>query len=42
MNYKSFSGTSNCPSADVIDPATFLDGKFKDGAAINKQFSLFS
>ena len=35
-----FSGTSNYPSTDVIDPATFLDGKFKDGAAINKQFSL--
>ena len=36
-----FSGTSNYPSTDVIDPAIFLDGKFKDGAAINKQFSLF-
>ncbi|TFF37576.1 esterase [Mucilaginibacter psychrotolerans] len=32
-----FSGTPNYPSADVIDPNTFLDGKFKDGAAINKQ-----
>ena len=36
-----FSGTSNYPGTDVIDPAIFLDGKFKDGAAINKQFSLF-
>ncbi len=35
-----FSGTSNYPGTDVIDPAIFLDGKFKDGAAINKQFSL--
>ena len=24
----------------MIDPATFLDGKFKDGAAINKQFNV--
>ena len=36
-----FSGTSNYPSADVIDPVTFLDGKFKDGATVDKQFSLF-
>ena len=35
-----FSGTSNYPGTDVIDPATFLNGKFKDGAAINKQFRL--
>ena len=35
-----FSGTSNYPGTDAIDPATFLDGKFKDGAAINKQFRL--
>ena len=35
-----FSGTSNYPGTDVIDPATFLDGKFKDGAAINKQFKV--
>jgi enterochelin esterase family protein len=32
-----FSGTSNYPSTDVIDPARFLDGKFNDAAAINKQ-----
>jgi enterochelin esterase family protein len=24
----------------VINPATFLDGKFNDGAAINKQFKV--
>lgn len=35
-----FSGTSNYPSTAVIDIATFLDGKFKDGAAVNKQFKL--
>jgi enterochelin esterase-like enzyme len=36
-----FSGTPNYPSADPIDPATFLDGKFKDGAALNKKIKLF-
>jgi len=36
-----FSGTSNFPSADPVDPATFMDGKFKDGAALNKQIKLF-
>lgn len=35
-----FSGTPNYPSADAIAPATFLDGKFKDGAAINKQLKM--
>lgn len=35
-----FSGTSNYPSTGVIDITTFLDGKFKDGAAVNKQFKL--
>ncbi len=35
-----FSGTSNYPTTDVINPATFLDGKFNDGAAINKQFKV--
>jgi enterochelin esterase family protein len=38
--YGGFSGTSNYPSAAEIDPATFLDGKFKDGASINKQIKL--
>jgi len=35
-----FSGTPNYPSSDVIDPATFLDGKFRDGAAINRQLKV--
>lgn len=36
-----FSGTSNYPHTDAIDPATFMDGKFKDGNALNKQIHLF-
>jgi len=36
-----FSGTSNYPSTEVIDPTTFMGGKFKDGAALNKQIKLF-
>ena len=36
-----FSGTSNYPSTAEIDPATFMGGKFKDGAALNKQIKLF-
>jgi enterochelin esterase family protein len=40
-NYGGFSGTSNFPSSDEVDPATFLDGKFKDGQALNKQFHVF-
>lgn len=40
-SYGGFSGTSNYPSSDEIDPATFLDGKFKDGAVFNKQFKVF-
>lgn len=36
-----FSGTSNFPSAEPIDPSTFQGGKFKDGAALNRQISLF-
>jgi enterochelin esterase-like enzyme len=35
-----FSGTPNYPSADVIDPAIFLDGKFNDGPALNKKLKL--
>lgn len=38
--YGGFSGTSNYPGSAEIDPATFLDGKFKDGAFINKQIKL--
>ena len=35
-----FSGTPNYPASDPIDPAVFLEGKFRDGAAINKSFNL--
>jgi len=40
-SYGGFSGTSNYPGTAEIDPATFLDGKFNDGAAINKQIKVF-
>jgi len=40
-SYGGFSGTSNYPSSDEIDPTTFLEGKFKDGAAFNKQIKVF-
>jgi enterochelin esterase family protein len=40
-SYGGFSGTSNYPSTAEIDPATFLDGKFNDGQAINKQIKVF-
>ncbi len=36
-----FSGTSNYPRTEVLDPATFSNGKFKDGAALNRQIKLF-
>ncbi len=36
-----FSGTSNYPRTDELDPATFMGGKFKDGAALNKQIKVF-
>jgi len=36
-----FSGTSNYPRTDELDPATFMGGKFKDGAAFNKQIKVF-
>lgn len=38
--YGGFSGTSNYPSADEIDPAVFLGGKFNDAKAINKQLKV--
>lgn len=40
-SYGGFSGTSNYPSTAEIDPAIFLDGKFNDGAAFNKQIKVF-
>nr|WP_288837231.1 alpha/beta hydrolase-fold protein [uncultured Flavobacterium sp.] len=39
--YGGFSGTSNYPSIDAIDVNTFLDGKFKEGNALNKKIKLF-
>ena len=36
-----FSGTSNFPSSEVIDVAKFMNGKFKDSGALNKQIKLF-
>lgn len=39
--YGGFSGTSNYPSTEPLDADTFLDGKFKDGKAVNKQFKVF-
>lgn len=36
-----FSGTSNYPRTDVIDPTTFMGGKFTDGLTLNKQIKLF-
>jgi enterochelin esterase-like enzyme len=35
-----FSGTSNYPNTTEIDPATFMNGKFSDGEALNKQIRL--
>lgn len=39
--YGGFSGTSNYPSSEEIDPATFLNGKFNDGKAVNSQIHVF-
>lgn len=39
--YGGFSGTSNYPSSDEIDPASFLGGKFNDAKIINKQLKVF-
>jgi enterochelin esterase-like enzyme len=36
-----FSGTSNFPSSEVIDPAIFMNGKFKDDEALKKKIKLF-
>ncbi|RVT74882.1 esterase [Flavobacterium sufflavum] len=40
-HYGGFSGTSNYPSTDAIDASTFMNGKYKDGASINKKIKLF-
>lgn len=39
--YGGFSGTANYPNSDAIDVSSFLDGKYKDGNALNKQIKLF-
>lgn len=36
-----FSGTPNYPKSEVIDPLTFMDGKFKDPNMLNMQIKLF-
>ncbi|MCU4164878.1 alpha/beta hydrolase-fold protein [Carboxylicivirga caseinilyticus] len=38
--YGGFSGTANYPNSNEIDPAKFLDGKFKDADALNKQLKV--
>ena len=38
--YGGFSGTSNYPNTDVIDPDAFMDGKFKSGTEVNKKLKL--
>jgi enterochelin esterase-like enzyme len=40
-SYGGFSGTSNYPGTDEIDPANFLNGKFTNGDALNKQLKVF-
>ncbi|HXK65814.1 MAG TPA: alpha/beta hydrolase-fold protein [Spirochaetota bacterium] len=40
-SFGGFSGTSNYPSADDIDPTTFLDGKFSNGKEINQKIKVF-
>ncbi len=40
-SYGGFSGTSNYPSSDAIDTATFLDGVFADGASLDKKMDVF-
>lgn len=40
-SYGGFSGTANYPSADEINPATFMDGKFSSGKALNEQINVF-
>jgi enterochelin esterase-like enzyme len=39
--YGGFSGTANYPSSDPLDAATFLEGKYNDGEALNKKIKLF-
>ena len=39
--YGGFSGTANYPSTEPIDVYSFLEGKYKDGNALNKKIKLF-
>ncbi len=39
--YGGFSGTSNYPSSDEIDPSTFLNGAFKDAKTVNNKIKVF-
>ncbi|MCX2492707.1 alpha/beta hydrolase-fold protein [Pedobacter sp. PF22-3] len=39
--YGGFSGTSNYPNTDVIDPNVFMEGRFKTGTEVNKRLKLF-
>lgn len=36
-----FSGTSNYPKTEAINPATFMNGAFNNGKALNNQIKLF-
>lgn len=38
--YGGFSGTSNYPNTDVIDPDVFMEGKFKNGTEVNNRLKL--
>ncbi|MCU4174308.1 alpha/beta hydrolase-fold protein [Carboxylicivirga sp. N1Y90] len=38
--YGGFSGTANYPNSNEIDPEKFLDGKFNDADALNKQLKV--
>jgi len=38
--YGGFSGTSNYPNTDEIDPNLFMEGKFKSGNEVNKRLKL--
>ena len=40
-SYGGFSGTSNYPSSDAIDTATFLNGVFDEGASLDEKMDIF-
>jgi len=39
--YGGFSGTANYPGTDALNASEFMDGKYKDGNALNKKIKLF-